>query len=151
MGSVVVGGQRPLGGLAGGPVVPDGGGHGQQPLGDAGVDAGGGAAAVAFQVELAFEGVVDRFDPLADPADGPVAGCLVAAVGPDQVQAELAGDQVLEVLPGEAFVADQDQSRPQRLAAGGVGEQFGGYFALADLGAGQAPRRRHPVWGGDQV
>src|SRR5215470_18539484 len=107
MGSVVIGGQRPLDGLAGGPVVPDGGGQGEQPLGDAGVDAGGGAAAVAFQVELAFEGVVDRLDPLADPADGPVAGRLVAAVGPDQVQPEVAGDQVLEVLLGEALVADE--------------------------------------------
>ena len=74
MGSVVVGDQRSLDGFGGGPVVPDGGGHGQQPLGDAGVDACGGAAAVAFQVELALEGVVDRFDPLPDPADGSVAG-----------------------------------------------------------------------------
>ena len=74
MGSVAVGDQAPLGRCAGGPVVPDGGGHGEQALGDAGVEAFGGAAAVAFEVELAFEGVVDRFDPLADPADGPVAG-----------------------------------------------------------------------------
>ena len=80
MGSVVIGGQRPLDGRSGGPVVPDGGGHGQQPLGDSGVDAFGGAAAVAFQVELALEGVVDRFDPLADPADRAVPWCLVAAV-----------------------------------------------------------------------
>jgi hypothetical protein len=43
MGSVVIGGQRPLDGLAGGPVVPDGGGHGQQRLGDA-VSAGTGRA-----------------------------------------------------------------------------------------------------------
>jgi len=53
--SVVIGGQRSLDGSGGGPVVPDGG-HGQQPLGDPGADACGGAAAVAFQVELAFEG-----------------------------------------------------------------------------------------------
>jgi hypothetical protein len=63
--------------------VPDADGYGEQPLGDAGVQAFGGAAAVAFEVELAFEGVVDRFDLLADPADGPVAGCLVAPVGAD--------------------------------------------------------------------
>src|SRR4029450_11186314 len=108
MGSVVVGDQRSLDGFGGGPVVPDGGGQGEQPLGDAGVDArGGGAAgafrvgcaALAFQVELAFEGVVDRFDPLADPADGPVPGFLVAAVGPDQVQAQGGGDQRLELAP----------------------------------------------------
>src|SRR5579875_1419801 len=55
MGSVVVGDQRPLDGFGGGPVVPDGGGHGQQPLGDAGVEAPGGAGAVAFQAELPFE------------------------------------------------------------------------------------------------
>ena len=58
MRSVVMGGQRPLGGLADGPAVPDAGGQGQQPLGDAGIDAFGGAAVVAFEVELALEGVV---------------------------------------------------------------------------------------------
>src|SRR6266566_5287051 len=105
MGSVVVADQASLGRCAGGPVVPDGGGHGEQPLGDAGVDAGGGAAAVAFQVELAFEGVVDGLDPLADPADRPVAGRLVAAVGANQVHAEPDGDQVLELPAGEALVA----------------------------------------------
>jgi len=77
--SVVVGDQRPLDRLAGGPVVPDGDGHGQQPLSNTGVDAGGGAAAVAFEAGLAFEGVVDRLDPLADPPDRPVPGRLVAA------------------------------------------------------------------------
>src|SRR6185437_10183949 len=118
MGSVVISDQRPLGGRACGPVVPDGGGHGEQSLGDAGVDAAGGAAAVAFQVELAFEGVVDRLDPLADPADGPVAGCLVAAVGADQVQPEAAGDQVLELPSGESLVADQGQPRSQGRGAG---------------------------------
>src|SRR6478672_4676856 len=102
MGSVVIGDQRSLDGFGCGPVVPDGGGHGQQPLSDAGVDAQGGAAAVAFQVELAFEGVVDRFDPLADPADGSVAGSLVAPVGADQAQAEPGGEQVLELAAGEA-------------------------------------------------
>src|SRR5690349_13588229 len=74
MGSVVIGGQRSLGGFGGGPVVPDASGHGQQPLGDAGIQAAGGTAAVAFEVELALEGVVDRFDPLPDPADRAVPG-----------------------------------------------------------------------------
>jgi hypothetical protein len=81
MGSVVIGGQRPLDMLAAGLVVPDAHGHGQQPLGDAGIDSLGGPAAVAFEVELALEGVVDRFDPLPDPADRSVPGRLVAAVG----------------------------------------------------------------------
>src|SRR5438046_8861615 len=136
MSSVVVGDQAPLDRGAGGPVVPDRGGHGQQALGDAGVDAAGGSGAVAFQVELAFEGVVDRLDPLADPADGPMAGCLVAAVGTDHAQPEPAGDQVLELAPGEPLVADQGQSGPQGMSAGGVGEQLGGYLAFAHRGAG---------------
>jgi hypothetical protein len=54
--------------------VPDGGGRGRQPLGDAGVDGLGGPAAVPFRVRLALEGVVDRFDPLPDPADRLVPG-----------------------------------------------------------------------------
>src|SRR6516225_9113036 len=114
MGSVVVADQAAFGGCAGGPVVPDRGGHGEQPLGDAGVDAGGGAAAVSFEVELALEGVVDRLDPLPDPPDRAVAGCLVAAVRADQGQPEPGGDQVLELPPGEALVADEDHPGPQR-------------------------------------
>src|SRR5512140_1198052 len=124
MGSVVVADQAPLDRGTDGPVVPDRGGHREQPLSDAGVDACGGPAAVAFQVELALEGVVDRFDPLPDPADGPVAGWLVAAVGADQAQAKCGGEQVLEVAPGEALVADESQPGPQRAGPLGVGEQL---------------------------
>ena len=58
-GSVVVGDQRAHDGLAGGVVVPDGGGQGEDALQDADGDAVDGAPAVAFEVELAFEGVVD--------------------------------------------------------------------------------------------
>src|ERR1041385_8251868 len=104
MGSVVISDQRPLDRFGGGPVVPDGGGQGEQPLGDADVDATGSAATVAFEVELALEGVVDQLNPLADPADGSVAGWLVAAVWADQVQPKPRCDQVLELAPGEAFV-----------------------------------------------
>src|SRR5256886_14834834 len=81
MGSVVVGSQRSLDGFGGGPVVPDSCCHGEQPLGDAGVDAFGGAAVVAFGVELAFGGVVDGLDPLADLAGVPVGRGPLAAGG----------------------------------------------------------------------
>src|SRR5262245_33512607 len=135
MGSVVVGDQRPLDGFASGPVVPDADGHGQQPLGDAGVEALGGAAAVAFQVQLSFEGVVDRFDPLPDPADRAVPGFLVPAVGADQLYPVSGGDKVLEVPAGEALVADEGQPGPQRTGAGSVREQSGGGLPLADLRA----------------
>jgi hypothetical protein len=52
MGLVVIGDQRSLDGLVGWPVMPDGGSHGQQPLGDTCVDALGGPAAVKFDAEL---------------------------------------------------------------------------------------------------
>ena len=48
--------------LLGGLVVPDRGGEGEESLQDARGDAGGGAPAVAFEAELGFEGLVDRFD-----------------------------------------------------------------------------------------
>ena len=145
MGAVIVGDQRPPDQGTGSPVVPDAGGQGRQPLGDPGVEAFGGAAAVAFEVELAFEGVVDRFDPLPDPADRSMAGRLVAAVRPDHAQAEPGGDQLLEVPAREPLVPDQGQPRAQRAGAGGVRQQLCGRLAFADLGIGQAPGSRHPV------
>jgi hypothetical protein len=63
--SVVVGDQGSGQGLAGGAVVPDCGGHGEEALGDAAGDAFD-SAAVEFEVELAFEGVVDGLDELPD-------------------------------------------------------------------------------------
>src|SRR5258707_2200290 len=62
--SVVVGGQGSHDRLAGVPVVPDRGGQGEDALQDPHGDAGDSAAAVLFKIELAFEGVVDRFDSL---------------------------------------------------------------------------------------
>jgi hypothetical protein len=54
--------------------VPDRCGQGEDALGDAGADAGDGAATVCFEVELAFEGVVDRFDDLAERFEEAFAG-----------------------------------------------------------------------------
>src|SRR5437773_10989440 len=73
---------------------------------DAGEQAGGGAAAVAFEQELVFEAVDDRLDPLPDPADrrvGPVG--LVMSARPQQQRAQLAHGR-FEVGAGETFVAD---------------------------------------------
>lgn len=59
-GLVVVAGEAADGaGLAGGFVVPDGCGEGEEALEDAGADAGWFSSAVAFEVELGFEGLVD--------------------------------------------------------------------------------------------
>jgi hypothetical protein len=46
-------------------VVPDRGGQRQDALQDPDHDSGGGVTAVAFEVELGFEGLVDRLDGLA--------------------------------------------------------------------------------------
>lgn len=61
--------------------MPVAGGQSEEALGDSGEDTSDGASAVGFGVELAFEGLVDRFDPLADAAKVAVAVGLVAAVG----------------------------------------------------------------------
>jgi hypothetical protein len=52
-----------------GPVVPDSDGEGEEFGPDASIDAGEGAAAVAFEAELAFEGVEYGLDPLADATE----------------------------------------------------------------------------------
>ncbi|GAA3475167.1 hypothetical protein GCM10018965_097200 [Nonomuraea roseola] len=63
-GSVIVGGQRAHGRLAGVVVVPDGCGEREDALQDADGHAAGCAASVSFEVELALEGLVDRLDDL---------------------------------------------------------------------------------------
>ena len=63
--------------------MPDGGGQGQDVLGDAGGGACHGAPVVVLDVELVFEGVEDGFDGLVDLLQGGGAGsgCLVAGRG----------------------------------------------------------------------
>src|SRR5437868_3748279 len=91
-------------------VEVDRGAEGEDPCGDAREQAGGGAAAVAFEQELVFEAVDDRFDSLPDPADrriGPVG--LVVSARTQKQRAPLA-DGGFEVAAGEAFVADDRRS-----------------------------------------
>src|SRR6266516_5573627 len=81
------------------------GAEGEDARCDAGEQAGGGAAAVAFEQELVFEAVDDRLDPLPDPADrrvGPVG--LVMSAWPQQQRAQLAHGR-FEVGAGETLVA----------------------------------------------
>ncbi len=67
MGSVVVAGEAAAGaGPAGGFPVPDSGGRREDSLQDAGGESGASAAAVAFEVELSFEGLVHGFDDLTE-------------------------------------------------------------------------------------
>jgi hypothetical protein len=55
--------------------VADRGGQGQDALGDADGDALDAVSVVEFQVELAFPGVVDRLDRLADWFEEVQIGC----------------------------------------------------------------------------
>src|SRR5258706_11058770 len=50
--------------LAGAPVVPDRGGQGEDALQDPHGDTGDGTAAMLLKIQLALEGLVDRFDAL---------------------------------------------------------------------------------------
>jgi len=70
---VVIGDQGPGDWLSGLVVVPDGGCHGQDALGDADGDAFEGPPAVGFQVELALGGVE------ASPGTGPGNAVLILA------------------------------------------------------------------------
>src|SRR4029453_8453969 len=74
------------------PVEPDRGGQGEQPLADADEDSAEGAAMVLFQAELVFEGVDDRLDPLAHPAQRAEPARLILAIRTND-----AGAQCIEV------------------------------------------------------
>jgi hypothetical protein len=71
--------------LAGVVVVPDCGGERQQALQHPDEHSAGGVPAVQFQVELAFEGVKDRLDGLAQRFEQRRPGAFgFAAAGPAQ-------------------------------------------------------------------
>src|SRR6185437_7893291 len=81
-------------------LLPDDGGEGEQALGHADDDSGGGASAVAFQVELVFAGVIDRFDPLAHAGEVAVAAFFVFAVGSGEQHPDLVGGEAFQVRAG---------------------------------------------------
>src|SRR5215831_13929620 len=116
---VVVGGEGSQDGLAGVVVVPHGGGEGEESLEDADDDAIWRSAAVAFQVELAFQRVVDGFDDLTERFEpsGGGAGRLPFVGGPHQLDV-VVGEERLELAAGVALVGDEDLTGPG-------GEQLG--------------------------
>ena len=95
---MVVRDEGPHDGLAGFVVVPDRGGQCKDPRQDAGEDALVGAAAVSFKVKLAFEGLVDGLDDLAQRLEQVLAGAwgLALAQGSQQDQVTR-GEFCLEV------------------------------------------------------
>src|SRR6266699_3339521 len=86
-GSVVVGDERAQAGLVGVVVVRDRAGESEQTFQHAGGHAGVGTSPVLFEVELAFEGVLDRFDQLAQRFEQPGTGTglLLALAGRTRV------------------------------------------------------------------
>src|SRR5919201_6522408 len=133
-----------------GPAVPDAGGESEDALTDARPDAGGHVTAVMLERELALEGVVDRLDPLTDPAELPDPRLLVAAVGTQEGGVEV-GDGALELLAGESFVADDDLPAAEQAALAGAPEHGRGDFALGVVRGCQAETDRHPVRRAQQV
>ena len=94
-------------------VVPDGCGQGQDALSDAGANPGDGAALVVFEVELAFEGVIDRFDDLPEGFEESVTGgwCLALA-GWSELGDALVGQGGLEGAAVIVLVADDRRRFP---------------------------------------
>jgi hypothetical protein len=133
-------------------VVPDGGGEGEDALQDADQHTGGGLAAVAFEVELAFVGIEDRFDGLAQGFEEAAAGSLGFAFAgwPEQGQACF-GQGGLEFGAEVVLVPDEGLGASVGVEAG-VGvqdvEQDG---AFVGFGSGEREADGQPVQGGEQV
>lgn len=118
---MIVGSERTHDRLTGVVVVPDGGGHREDPLEHADGHASGGAAAVALQVELSLEGLVDRLDDLPHRSEQPRSGPLsLALVGrTQQVEAQLRQLR-LELAAEVVLVADQCLPGRSAASAGSV-------------------------------
>jgi hypothetical protein len=94
--------------------------------------------AVAFEVELPFEGVVDRFDDLAQRLEELGAGPLgLALAGRAQQAGSFGGEGGLEVAAVVVLIADQDLTGQQGDQAGIGGQDGQQYLAFVGLGAGR--------------
>jgi hypothetical protein len=150
-GLVVIGDEGSLDGLAGSVVVPDRGGQGEDALQDSDHDARWGVAAVALQVKLAFEGVVDGFDDLAQRLEEAGARPFWFAVAGGAQQADAAvGQDGFEVVPVVVLVRDDDLAAAAG-GQGGVGQDVQEHLALVRFGAGQGEADGQAVQGAQQV
>jgi hypothetical protein len=151
-GSVVVGQQGSLDRLAGAVVVPDRGGQRQDALHDADPHASRGAAAVPFEVELAFERVIDRLDDLPQRFEElrPCSRRLTLTGRAQQVQTGTS-QLALKLAAVVVLVRDHDLPHPRgRQLRVGVEDPEQG-LALIGLGAGQGEPDRQAMQGAQQV
>src|SRR5260221_8127280 len=121
------------------PVVErEGGGQGQEALGDASAQVVKGAGAVALEGEDVLAGPEDRLDPLADRSEVDCAGGPVLASRPCDRGLELS-DRFGEAAAGVALVADEDLPTDPVCTF----EQLDPHLALVALGGGE----REGAWG----
>ncbi len=139
---MVVGGEAAgWSGPVGGFVVPDRGGEGEDALEDAGDDALGFSPAAAFEVELGFEGLVDRFDDLTERSQESLqgAGFLCLVCGSDQGD-PCVGESLFKDPGAVALVSNERLSGPVQ---GGV-DNCRVACRVADLSSsGPANETRH--------
>jgi len=150
--SVVIGNEGAQDGLLAVVVVPDGSSEGEQSLQYPGHDTLGSVSPVSFQVELAFQGLIDRLDQLTEWLQESCPGSRGLALlrRTDELRTP-GGQESLELGTGIALVGQDDLTRS-------IGEQIlvdleqvSGHFSLVDLGIGQCEGHRKPGRGADQM
>ncbi|BEL10262.1 hypothetical protein Q0Z83_084530 [Actinoplanes sichuanensis] len=123
--------------------MPDRGGHGEQALGDTGADAFDAAAAVQFDVELPFQGVVDRLDQLAYGFEQVLARTWgPVAVGRPWQPCPAFGEPPVEFGRDVAFAGDDQLSGPGGEETGVLFQHRGQDLTFVGFGVGQSPGDR---------
>src|SRR5664280_190940 len=110
--SVVIGDERAQDGLLAVMVVPDGSSESKQSLQHPGHDALGSVSSVSFQVELAFQGFVDRLDELRGGLQDPRTGSRSRAfLGRSDESCALAGKGARLIRPAQKGAAPRPGAR----------------------------------------
>src|SRR5450759_3643925 len=110
--SVIVGNERPQDWLSAVVVVPDGSGQSEQSLQYPGHHTLCGVSSVSFQVELAFQGLVDRLDELPEGLQEPCSRARgLTLLGRTDEVCSLGGEEAFELGTGVALVGQDDLAR----------------------------------------
>src|ERR1035437_5699523 len=150
--SVVIGNERAQDALLAVVVMPDGSSEGEQSLQYPSHDTLGSVSPVSFQVELAFQGLIDRLDHLTEwlQESRPWSRSLALLRRTDESRT-LGGQEALELGTGIALVGQDDLTRS-------IGEQIlvdleqvSGHFSLVDLGICQCEGNLKTGRGADQM